>query len=124
MPDRTWRTLIVEDDYFIAHELVKGLETAGFEVVGPVPSLAKALSIVEAERIDGALLNVNLDGEKVWEVADALIERRIPVVFVTGYERSSIPVRYTDVPLCLKPVEADTVIDALTRAANRSNARG
>lgn len=113
------RVLIVEDDYFIAKDLANGCAEAGFVIEGPVPSLAKALSMVEQAPIDGALLDINLDGEKVWELADALVGRGIPVVFVTGYERWSIPDRYLDVPLCVKPVDAAKVVEALARAAGR-----
>ncbi len=116
MPNRTWRVLIVEDDYFIATDLARGFEAAGLDIVGPVPSLRKALETVRQERIDAAVLDINLDGEKVYEVADALIERGLPVVFVTGYERPSLPDRYGDVPLCVKPVDSAKVVEALSHA--------
>ncbi|QNE32502.1 response regulator [Sphingomonas sp. NBWT7] len=109
------RILIVEDDYFIAHDLANGFEKAGIRIIGPVPSLSQALAILEQHRIDGAVLDINLDGEKVYEVADALMARGVPVVFVTGYERPSIPSRYDGVPLCLKPIEVSRVIEALGR---------
>ena len=109
------RVLIVEDDYFIANDLATGFEEAGIKIVGPVPSLASALAALEQERLDGAVLDINLDGEKVYQVADALIARGVAVVFVTGYERPSIPVCYSDVPLCLKPVDTQRVIEALGR---------
>jgi two-component SAPR family response regulator len=108
--------LIVEDDYFIANDLVGGFTHAGFRVVGPVGSLSKALAIIEAEKVAGAILDINLDGDKVYEVADALIGRGVPVVFVTGYERPSLPDRYSDVQLCVKPVESAKVIAALRLA--------
>lgn len=115
MPNRGSRILIVEDDYFIASELGRGFEEAGLEIVGPVASLQMALAALEREQFNGAVLDVNLDGDKVYEVADLLIDRGIPVVFVTGYERSDIPGRYRTVPLCLKPVQTSAVIQALGR---------
>lgn len=120
-PDRLrhGRVLIVEDDYFIATELAAGFERAGIRILGPVPSLAKALAVVEREQLDAAVLDINLDGEKVYEVADALIARGLPVVFVTGYDRPSIPARYSEVPLCLKPVNSERVVEALRRIAFR-----
>ena len=107
--------MIVEDDYFIARDLADEFQEAGLSIVGPVPSLSKALAHLEQEQIDGAVLDINLDGEKVYEVADALIERNVPIVFVTGYERPSIPDRYRDVPLWLKPVDCGRVVEALER---------
>ena len=115
MQVREWRILIVEDDYFIASDLANAFKKAGLEIVGPVPSLSKALRCLDERSIDGAVLDINLDGDKVYEVADELLSRGVPVVFVTGYERPSIPDRYRDVPLCLKPVASDTVLEALGR---------
>lgn len=111
------RILIVEDDYFIARDLAHEFTAAGLEIVGPVPSLTAALAIIEGQEVGGAVLDVNLDGDKVYEVADALIERHIPVVFVTGYDRTSLPERYRDVPLCLKPIASAKVVEALAGVA-------
>ena len=65
------------------------------------------------------MLDINLDGDKVYEVADALIGRDVPVVFVTGYDRTDIPARFADVPFCQKPAEVSGVIEALGRAAGK-----
>lgn len=115
MPEQSWRILIVEDDYFIASDLVKGFQKAGLTIVGPVPSLSKALACLEQELIHGAVLDIELNGEKVYEVADVLMSRSIPIVFVTGYERQSVPQRYASVPLCLKPVDSGIVSGTLRR---------
>ena len=115
VPERCWRIVIVEDDYFIANDLATDFAKVGLQIVGPVPSLAKALRLIEEGQIDGAVLDINLDGDKVYEVADALMSRGVPIVFVTGYERPSIPERYIDVPLCLKPVASDKVLEELER---------
>ncbi len=111
------RILIVEDDYFIADDLAKGLTKAAVSIIGPIPSLERAMAVLEQEAIDGAVLDINLDGEKVYALADALIGRGVPVVFVTGYARPSLPGRYDHVPLCLKPVDAEQVIEALAGIA-------
>lgn len=107
--------LIVEDEYLLAADLEREFERAGIGIVGPVPSLAQALVLCEQKRIDMAVLDIALDGDKVYDVADALIRRDVPVLFVTGYDRCDIPDRYADVPMCQKPVGADEVIAALER---------
>ena len=61
------------------------------------------------------VFDATVDGNKVYEVADALIERDVPVLFGTGNDRSDIPSRYAKVPSCQKPVGADEVIAALER---------
>lgn len=111
------RVLIVEDDYFLATDFVKAFAEAGLATVGPVPSVKAALAAIEDGPIDGAILDVNLNGETVYEVADTLIARGASVVFVTGYEREDVPERYRSIPLCLKPVDGSKVVAALGRPA-------
>ena len=107
--------LIVEDEYFLANDLEREFERAEIGIFGPVASLAQAMALVQEKAIDLAVLDIALDGDKVYDVADALIGRNVPILFVTGYDRSDIPSRYADVPMCQKPVGAGEVIAALGR---------
>ena len=107
--------LIVEDEYFLADDLARGFTEEGINIVGPVSSLAQAMALVQEKSIDMAVLDIALDGDEVYDVVDALTERDVPVLFVTGYDREAIPSRYANVPLCQKPAGADEVIAALAR---------
>ena len=100
------RLLVVEDEYLIAASLARELEGRGAEVVGPAGSVRDALALVEAAggRLDGAVLDINLRGERVYPVADALAALGVPFVFVTGYDARVIPDAYAGVPRCEKPV--------------------
>ncbi len=82
------RILVVEDEYMMADDLQYDLEEVGAQVIGPVPSVADALALLAAEEaIDGAILDVNLRGEKAYPVADVLRERGVLFVLATGYEQ-------------------------------------
>ena len=108
------RVLLVEDEFLVAEEMRRGMEQYGVVVLGPVPSVDKAERLLAtAGAIDGAVLDVNLQETMVFGLADDLIARAVPVVFVTGYDRATIPVRYADVKLCQKPVDPETVVAAL-----------
>jgi CheY-like chemotaxis protein len=110
---RGCRLLVVEDDYMIADDLRGELIGAGAEVIGPVPTVAQALRMIETTALKGAILDVNLGGEKVFPLVDALQQRGIPCVFMTGYDRQAIPAAYADVPLCEKPAGAREAAGAL-----------
>jgi CheY-like chemotaxis protein len=113
-PLRGRRILVVEDEYMMAEDLQYDLEKAGAQVAGPVPSVADALKMIaEEDRLDGAILDVNLRGEKAYPVADALRERGIPFVLATGYEQWALPEAYKDVPRCDKPVDLRNLARAL-----------
>lgn len=109
-----YRVLLVEDEYFIARGLQETLAARGAEVVGPVPSVTEALDLIATTaRLDGAVLDINLQGEMAYEVADALEARGVPFVFATGYDQAVIPKRYARARFCGKPATADQVAAAL-----------
>ena len=107
------RVLVVEDDYFIAKGLARYLKAAGAEVVGPAPTVADALDLIDAERLDGAVLDINLRGDLVFPVADALTAQGVPFIFASGYGSAAIPERYAAIARCEKPVEPDAFIQSL-----------
>lgn len=108
------RILIVEDEYLLASELAEILSEAGAVVVGPAATVRDALALItQADSLDGALLDVNLGGELVFPVADALTARQVPFVLTTGYPRRGLPARYEHVRRIEKPLEPDVVADAI-----------
>ncbi|WP_152047015.1 response regulator [Aureimonas psammosilenae] len=108
------RILIVEDDYYIIEEMVGDFEALGAVVVGPAARADDALDIIEKEGpLDGAVLDINLQGEMVYPVADALKRRGVPFVFATGYDHGSVAPDYQDVIVCEKPVRPIAICEAL-----------
>jgi DNA-binding response OmpR family regulator len=110
------RVLVVEDEYLIAQQEVDFLEESGCVIVGPVPGPERALRMVERERIDVALLNINLGGEMAFPVALELAGRHIPFAFVTGYSRSILPPQLAAYPLARKPFTRQSLLVALQEA--------
>lgn len=119
MSNRTLRDchiLVVEDEYMLADELRRELEDAGAIVVGPVPSIDGALKVIGSEgRLDGAILDVNLGGARVDPVADVLLAKGVPFLFVTGYDEHSLGPKFAGVVSCDKPVDMKTVTKAIGR---------
>jgi CheY-like chemotaxis protein len=100
------QVLVVEDEYFLASMLALSLQLDGFRVVGPAGSVPQALALLEKHRhVDCAVLDLNLQGEAAYPVADTLLERRVPFLFLTGYARQIVPDKYAEVQLRQKPVE-------------------
>lgn len=84
------RVLVVEDELLVALELETMVEGMGHSVLGPAPSIERALDLLAREQPDIAVLDVNLRGKRVTPVAEALQRRTIPFVLVTGYEQSQL----------------------------------
>nr|WP_225190528.1 response regulator [Bradyrhizobium sp. IC4059] len=79
------RILVVEDEYLIALELETQLTTAGYRVIGPASDVDGALELLNASRPDAAILDVNLAGEWVTPVAQALKAMSVPYILASGY---------------------------------------
>jgi PAS domain S-box-containing protein len=118
------RILLVEDMLLAALELDDLLRSAGIETVGPAARLEQALALAERERLDGAVLDINLDGQMVFPVAEMLRRRDVPFVFLTGYDSgTALPREFRSERRVIKPVRLEelkiTLADALTRAPAR-----
>lgn len=84
------------------------LTELGCEVVGPAASVAEALSLVaQQDRLDGAVLDVNLGSERVYSVAETLKEQCVPYVFVTGYGPGGLEGDHRGHPTIQKPFRLD-----------------
>ena len=102
------RILIVEDEWLIAEDHAAIVRGDGHEVVGPVPSVNAAVACVENGELDAALLDVQLNDETSFPIADLLLARAIPFAFLTGHSGSDLPARFLAVPTLPKPaIHAD-----------------
>lgn len=97
------RILVVEDWWVVAEELRVRLERLSCLVVGPVPNLEKGVRLAETEVLDGAILDVDLNGNRVYPVAEALHRRGIPFIFATGFDSPHVCSHYSSVPQLRKP---------------------
>jgi DNA-binding response OmpR family regulator len=107
--------MVVEDDALIAMALQIMLEDEGYVVVGPVSSVQAAMAKVEAQKLDAAILDVNLGREMVFPVADALAAAHIPFVLVTGHSLAMLPAHHRQRPVLNKPFQQRELLDVLRR---------
>lgn len=113
------RVLVVEDSMPLAFTLCEELESAGFATAGPVPRLDEALALARAGDLDAALLDVDLDGTRVYPLARDLAERGIPFALLTGYSADDMPPDLRDRPILGKPVDPRVLREWLRRATGR-----
>ena len=104
LPDlRGARILVVEDSCLVAHMIAAQLGECGCTVVGPARRLDAALSLAASERLDGALLDIDLAGEESFPVARLLQARGVRFAFLTGYSDILLPDEFAGVPCLTKP---------------------
>jgi len=110
MPDSsiaTPRLLVVEDEYLIRMLLEDMLADLGYEVAAAVGTMAEASELAARGDFNAAILDVNLDGEEIYPIADILAARGLPFVFVTGYGERSLSEPYRGRPALQKPFQAE-----------------
>ncbi len=108
--------LIVEDESLIAMMLEDFLDSLGHQVAGTCDTVAGALTRVEQGGFDVAIVDVNLNGEQVWPVADRLAEKGIPYILSTGGHIEPPPAQHANAPVLSKPFTLDAVEPVLEKA--------
>ena len=106
------RLLVVDDEPLVALDIVSALESAGADVVGPAGTAKEALAIIGKTTLDAALLDANLRGQPVDEIAAALTARNIPFLFVTGYGPGSLPKAFAKTAMLSKPFSHEQLLTA------------
>lgn len=114
------RILLVEDQTLIAMSLEADLQDHGFQVVGCVATVDAALAVIDADRPDLAVLDVNLTDEDSLPVAERLQGMGIPFVFATGYGADfGAPPEFADIPVVSKPYQLPEILQKLAEAEAR-----
>jgi DNA-binding response OmpR family regulator len=108
--------LIVEDAYLVGLQMKADLESVGAMVVGPAPTVAKALDLLERHPITCAILDVNLGHEDSTPIGQQLRDKKIPFLFVTGYRASDVDTtEFTDPIILRKPVGPTEIRNGLAK---------
>jgi CheY-like chemotaxis protein len=113
------RVLVVEDEMMVSMLLEDMLSDIGCTLVGPAKSVKSALKLMEHAGFDIAILDVNLNGEETYSIADALAARAIPFVFASGYSPAGIREEYRSIPLLQKPFQQDELKQTLAAVLSR-----
>ena len=113
------RVLVIEDEYFLADDIVQALTGLGARIVGPYADLDEATDAVERDiAIDAAIVDINLRDGMAFPLVRVLRFRKVPLIFTSGYDRNSIEPEFRDVRLLGKPIDVKTIVRELTSMIN------
>jgi DNA-binding response OmpR family regulator len=101
--------LVVDDEPLIAMLVADWLGELGYQVVGPVGNASDALSLIEAEKIDGVLLDVTLGSSDSFALADRACAKEMRVAFITGRNAMDLPARFKGALVLSKPFEFESI---------------
>lgn len=108
------KVFVVEDESLVAMQLEDMLLDLGCDLVGMAMRVVRALELVEsAARIDVAVLDVNIAGDKIYPVAELLRSKGVPIVFATGYGRAGVEPEWQSYEILQKPYTANEVAEKI-----------
>jgi two-component sensor histidine kinase len=108
------RFAIIEDEPLIALEITCILEREGAQVLGPAVTVKEALNLIERNQFDAALIDGNLRGRRVGDIAAALTRKKVPFAFVTGYGQEALPRSFAQATTVRKPFTERQLLEAAT----------
>ena len=112
-PRHGGRVLVCDDNLLMAEVVAEFLLECGLEPIGPVGRLESAMQMARERALDGAILDINLNGRPCFPICAILSARRIPFIFLTGYPGAAIPVEYRGAALVAKPFEPTEMKEVL-----------
>ena len=110
------RVFIIEDEARVAMMLEVLLEDMGCKVAGMAARLDDAMTKARTLDFDVALLDINLDGESSFPVAEVIAARGLGFVFATGYGAARLPEALRNRPVLQKPYRLHDLERALKTA--------
>ena len=105
------RVLVIEDEYYIADDLRRTLDSAGAKVVGPCSTLANADAAIDRGEFDCAVIDLNLHGESAVPIADRLMREGRSFAIATGYGSDVVPDHLKAVPRIEKPFDPPALLE-------------
>ena len=114
------RILIVEDSPVVGPFTADLLGELACTVVGPAPNMAIGRELIDSEKIDAALMDVHIRGERVFPLCEALAAKSVPFVLTSGYADWNMPEKWRNRPRLQKPYTLDQVEEALKQLLSAS----
>lgn len=110
------RVLIAEDEFLVGMQLEEDLRSVGCSILGPFSTLEAAMRASREEAFDLAVLDINLNGDRVYPLADELSAGGVPFIFLSGYLPADLPERFRKAPHLGKPYDPVCLIRQIRAA--------
>lgn len=114
------RILVIEDEFLIALDIECTLLRAGAAYVALAGGVEEALAQIADGPWDAAVTDVNLQGDNIDAIVEALRARRIPFLLLTGYGRDALPGCVARAPMLAKPFDPQALVAGIGEVCGRS----
>jgi CheY-like chemotaxis protein len=110
------RVLVVEDESMVSMLLEDMLAEMGWEVIGLASRFKEASEKANSLSFDVAILDVNLNGDQTYPIAEDMVKLGHRFVFATGYGPGTVPPAFDHVPVLHKPFQLQDLARVLNAA--------
>jgi len=110
--------LLVEDEPLLSMDVEMTLTSAGYRVVGPAATADDALRLIRDEKLDLAVVDLNLDHKVGFSVPDSLADQQIPFIILSGHSHRMVPERHKKRPYLQKPCVAAHLLRTIRETLN------
>lgn len=114
------RILVVEDEPLVSMMIEDALREAGGNVIGPAGTAKEALELLDKADIQCAVLDIKLMNGSSRSVAEALADRGIRFIVVTGIDEKQVPPEYSGAPVVQKVFAPHELVDAVANVLEPS----
>ncbi len=104
------RILLIEDEPLVSMDIESILSAAGCAIHGPAGNIQEAKRLIDEGEYDAALVDANLEGHPIDEIAELLKQRGCPFAFVSGYGREALPAGFRTAVLVAKPYSRNQLL--------------
>ncbi|RDL50511.1 hypothetical protein BLJAPNOD_01632 [Ensifer sp. M14] len=120
IPPSIRTVLVLEDNFIIAMDAEEILTSIGISNVQIATNAEQAMQLISAQTFDFIMLDVNLENETSFAVADAIIARGLCFGFTSGYGDAEIfPAHLRGVPRIDKPFNESSIGNLIATATRR-----
>ncbi len=113
------KIVILEDDYYQAHDSKDTLEDAGAKVIAVTATVPDLPALMAEGQIDAVLIDINLGRSTSFEFARELRRNGIPFLFLTGYDAGMLPEDLAGSPYISKPADRSKIVAGLASLTAR-----
>jgi len=112
------RIFVLEDEVLLAMHIEDELTDAGHEIIGPASTIAEAEALIADNLPDFAILDINVNGESSASIANQLMEKKVSIAYLSGYDKSYIQQNLPEAPILSKPLDMRRLNDLLKQNAD------
>jgi DNA-binding response OmpR family regulator len=104
--------LIIEDEPLIALDVYSALSAVGASIIAAT-DLADAEHLARSAEISAGVLDINFGGRDCSTVCEVLSHRRVPFLFLTGFQPAPIMMSWPKAPVVAKPASHEQLVAAV-----------